>query len=91
MELVTEPTAIPRPRAALTSREHEVLRLLACGASNAAIAEELWISIRTVESHVRSVFGKLALEPSGQHHLRVQAAVTYALWAQRSSLERLAA
>lgn len=68
MELVTTPVAIARPRAALTSREHEVLRLLARGASNAAIAGELWISTRTVESHVRSVFGKHALEPSGQHH-----------------------
>jgi pimeloyl-ACP methyl ester carboxylesterase/DNA-binding CsgD family transcriptional regulator len=45
--------------AGVTRREFEVLDLVASGAANTAIAEELHISVRTVESHISSLFSKL--------------------------------
>jgi DNA-binding CsgD family transcriptional regulator len=49
------------PLSALTSRELEVLWLIAMGKSNAAIAEELCISPKTVSVHVSRIFTKLDL------------------------------
>lgn len=43
----------------LTTREGEVLRLVAQGMTNAEIADSLVISIRTVEAHLRTIYGKL--------------------------------
>ncbi len=43
----------------LTAREVEVLRLVAQGMTNAQIAEQLTISLHTVNAHVRSIFNKL--------------------------------
>jgi len=45
----------------LTLREVEVLRLLALGLTNAQIAERLFISPRTVNAHLRSIYSKLEL------------------------------
>lgn len=45
----------------LSEREHEVLRLLAAGEQNAAIAERLVISIKTVRTHVSNILSKLHL------------------------------
>ena len=47
---------------ALTPREHEILRLLAVGHSNRAIAEALFISLTTAKAHVRNILTKLGLE-----------------------------
>lgn len=43
----------------LTDREHQVLRLMARGATNAEISEQLFVSEATVKSHVGSIFAKL--------------------------------
>ncbi len=56
--LAPEPEAAP---AGLTAREVEVLRLVAAGATNRAIADELVISEKTVERHLSNVFLKLDL------------------------------
>ena len=45
----------------LTPRETQVLRLLATGLSNKQIAERLVLSSHTVNGHIHSIFGKLAL------------------------------
>ncbi len=52
--------APPRP-AGLTARELEVLRLVATGLSDAQVAERLVLSLRTVHSHVRSIYRKLGV------------------------------
>jgi len=61
----------------LTPREREVLVLLAEGWSNAGIAEQLGITTRAVERHIRSIFSKLDLGDSARHNRRVRAALLY--------------
>jgi DNA-binding NarL/FixJ family response regulator len=71
----------PQPRedtlGEVTPREREVLALMAEGRTNAAIAKRLWLTERTVETHVRSILGKLGLPISGDDHRRVLAVLTY--------------
>ncbi len=62
----------------LTAREHDILELVAEGASNRAIAAKLAITTRAVERHVNSIFGKLELEEAPDSNRRVLAAVLYA-------------
>ena len=61
----------------LTPREREVLELMAEGKSNQAIAERLVITLRAVEKHVTSIFGKLRLSATPEDHRRVLAVLTY--------------
>jgi len=63
--------------AQLTPREREVLGLVAEGRTNASIAKELWLTEKTVETHVRSILGKLDLPLDGDTNRRVLAVVTY--------------
>jgi DNA-binding NarL/FixJ family response regulator len=51
----------------LSAREREVLALIAQGASNHTIAEQLVVSDRAVEKHVTSIFSKLRLDPADGH------------------------
>lgn len=61
----------------LTEREQQVLALMAQGRSNHAIAAVLFLSEKTVEAHVRSIFTKLDLIPSSDDHRRVLAVLEY--------------
>ena len=65
------------PLADLTSREREILQLIAEGWSNPAIAKRLWLTVKTVESHVRSIFLKLGLPPEPSHDRRVRAVLVH--------------
>ncbi len=57
----------------LSRRELEVLRLIAQGWTNAAIAEQLFLAEKTVETVCSSIFRKLELYPSVTVNRRVQA------------------
>jgi DNA-binding NarL/FixJ family response regulator len=61
----------------LTPREREVLELMAEGLSNQGIAARLFLSPKTVETHVNSLFWKLELVPAGEEHRRVRAVLTF--------------
>jgi LuxR family maltose regulon positive regulatory protein len=45
----------------LSEQERRVLRLIAAGLSNPEIAEELVISVNTVKTHVKNIYGKLSV------------------------------
>jgi DNA-binding NarL/FixJ family response regulator len=53
--------ADPGNLARLTTRENEILELVAAGLTNAAIAERLWISPGTVKKHLDNVYAKLGV------------------------------
>ncbi len=59
----------------LSPREEEILSLMAQGLSNSGIARRLTLSIRTVESHVSSIFTKLGLFPQADDERRVLAVI----------------
>jgi DNA-binding NarL/FixJ family response regulator len=85
-ESVIDPTIVttllrkPRdtgPLDALSGRERDVLALMAEGRSNTTIAEQLMISPRTLEAHIRQVFQKLDIAESPDSHRRVLAVLRY--------------
>jgi DNA-binding NarL/FixJ family response regulator len=61
----------------LTAREREVLSLMAEGRSNVGIADRLFVTEKTVETHVASILGKLGLESQPDDHRRVLAVLAY--------------
>ncbi len=65
------------PLASLTAREREVLALMAEGRTNVGIARRLWLTERTVETHVGSILAKLGLATSDEDHRRVLAVLLY--------------
>jgi DNA-binding NarL/FixJ family response regulator len=85
-ECVVDPTIVARlmarrrasgPMGELTAREREVLALMAEGCSNAAICERLYVSPKTVETHVRQIFLKLDLREAPEQHRRVSAVLAF--------------
>jgi DNA-binding NarL/FixJ family response regulator len=65
------------PLSELSSREREVLALVAQGQSNAGIGQALWVTEGTVEKHVRSIMMKLRLPENADVHRRVLAVLAF--------------
>ena len=65
------------PLQVLSSREREVLGLMAEGRSNAGIAHKIWVTEGTVEKHVRSILMKLHIPETAEDHRRVLAVITF--------------
>ena len=61
----------------LSTREREVLELMAEGRTNQAISRCLFLGERTVEAHIRSIFVKFNLRPEPEDHRRVLAVLSY--------------
>jgi DNA-binding NarL/FixJ family response regulator len=61
----------------LTSREREILALMAEGRSNHGICRELWLSPKTVETHIRGAFAKLGIRAAPEDNRRVLAVLAY--------------
>jgi DNA-binding NarL/FixJ family response regulator len=85
-ELVIDPTLVARmigrrrrddPLKRLSDREREVLSLVAEGLNNEAIARRLFITDRTVESHIAKVLQKLDINDGSEGHRRVLAVLAY--------------
>jgi DNA-binding NarL/FixJ family response regulator len=65
------------PLADLTRREREILALMAEGRSNQGICRTLWLSPKTVETHIRGAFAKLGIREAAEDNRRVLAVLTY--------------
>ena len=85
-ECVVDPTIVSRlvgrpreesPLDELTARELEVLSLMAEGHSNEGICKKLFLSPKTVETHVRHILGKLGIGETSDYHRRVLAVLAY--------------
>ena len=85
-ECVIDPTIVARlvrhrrnagPLSTLTAREREVSALMAEGHSNAGICERLFLSPKTLEGHVGSIFRKLDIGEAPAYHRRVVAVLTF--------------
>ena len=63
----------------LSPREFEVLKLMAKGYSNKEIADELFLSITTIKTHITNIYGKLLLtgDNCGHSEIRVKAVLMY--------------
>jgi DNA-binding NarL/FixJ family response regulator len=67
----------PDPFEELTSREREILALMAEGRSNQGICRALWLSPKTVETHIRGAFTKLGISAAPADNRRVLAVLAY--------------
>ena len=85
-ECVLDPTIVARllgrsrgrsPLEELTERERQVMALIAEGHSNDGIARVLFLSPKTVETHVRHIFMKLEIGETSDYHRRVLAVLAY--------------
>ena len=76
-EVVARLVGRPADDTPLTPREQEVLSLMAEGLANAGIAKRLWLTERTVETHVTSILSKLGLESNPDENRRVVAVLRF--------------
>jgi DNA-binding NarL/FixJ family response regulator len=85
-ETVVEPSLVDEllnlpatrdPLAELTQREREVLTLLAEGRTDRGIADQLFVTRKTVEAHARSIFRKLDLPSDASENRRVHAVLAF--------------
>jgi serine/threonine-protein kinase len=67
----------PSPLDELTEREREVLALIAEGLTDRAIAQKLWVTPKTVETHIRHILQKLAIPSDASQNKRVHAVLAY--------------
>jgi DNA-binding NarL/FixJ family response regulator len=65
------------PLEELTPREREILALMAEGRSNRGIGRALWLSPKTVETHIRGAFSKLGIKEAPEDNRRVLAVLAY--------------
>ncbi|WP_367947924.1 response regulator [Rathayibacter sp. VKM Ac-2858] len=65
------------PVDALSRRQYEVLVALSSGLTNAAIAEQLGIAVRSVDNHVNALYGALGLRSDGARNPRVDATLLF--------------
>ena len=65
------------PLEELTPREREILALMAEGRSNQGICRALWLSPKTVETHIRGAFSKLGIKEAPEDNRRVLAVLAY--------------
>jgi DNA-binding NarL/FixJ family response regulator len=77
VEELLEAPAARNPLARLTPREREVLALIAQGKTDRGIAEELFVTRKTVEAHIRSILAKLDLPTDASENRRVHAVLTF--------------
>jgi DNA-binding NarL/FixJ family response regulator len=76
-ELVSDRRRPQDPLAVLSTREREVLALMAEGRSNTGIGRQLWVTGGTVEKHVSNILMKLNLPEADDLHRRVRAVITF--------------
>jgi DNA-binding NarL/FixJ family response regulator len=76
MSFISRPAEVERnrPFPELTSREYEVLALIAAGLTNTAIAERLVLSPKTVRNHVSNIFGKMEVSDRAKAIVRAREA-----------------
>jgi DNA-binding NarL/FixJ family response regulator len=75
-ELLARPRRVD-PIEELTPREREILALMAEGRSNQGICQALWLSPKTVETHIRGAFTKLGIAAAPEDNRRVLAVLAY--------------